>query len=324
MTKALVSIIVPVYNSEKYLPECLECLINQTYSNIEIICINDGSTDNSLGILHKYALTDSRIKIYDKKNEGVSISRNIGIQYSQGDYITFIDADDTCSLNSIETSVNIAISNQSDIVINFLNVRYNQEKQPIDAISYLSTWQLFVSKQFLDKYPTIKFNPSLKMGEDAVFSHKLLALTDKISKNVFSKYFYRRSDNQTSFRYERSKKQEYLDQINLWLYDITEFYNENNLWTQCSRHFLNFIIEQPFTQYLRIDWERSQKNSLFYIIHNIHNIHNIKIKFPVSLRATMFCIFIKCKNPIQFELFRLVSKIYIRFINYKKQKGKLK
>ena len=56
MTKALVSIIVPVYNSEKYLPECLECLINQTYSNIEIICINDGSTDNSLGILHKYAL----------------------------------------------------------------------------------------------------------------------------------------------------------------------------------------------------------------------------------------------------------------------------
>jgi hypothetical protein len=162
------------------------------------------------------------------------------------------------------------------------------------------------------------------MGEDAVFTHELLALTDKISKNISSKYFYRKSDSQTSIRYELTQQQEYLNQIILWLEEITKFYNKNGLWTEKSNHFYNFVIEQPFTQYLRINWTYSQKNKLFYLIHNIHNINNVKFKFSTSLRTKMFYIFIKCKKPFQFEIFRLVSNMYIRFINYRKQKGNLK
>jgi glycosyltransferase involved in cell wall biosynthesis len=89
-----VSVIIPVYNVEKYLPECLNSAINQTLKDIEIICINDGSTDGSLKILQDYALIDKRIKIIDKSNEDVTLARKRGVQEATGDYITFIDSDD--------------------------------------------------------------------------------------------------------------------------------------------------------------------------------------------------------------------------------------
>ena len=90
----LVSIILPIYNAEKYLERCLESIITQTYANIEIILINDGSTDNSINIIKEYAIKDSRIIIIDKENEGVSVARNIGILKARGKYICFVDADD--------------------------------------------------------------------------------------------------------------------------------------------------------------------------------------------------------------------------------------
>ena len=89
-----ISVIVPVYNSEKYIEKCIESIINQTYRNIEIIFINDGSTDESLNIIHKYKKLDNRIKVINQSNSGVSAARNKGIKNSIGDYITFVDSDD--------------------------------------------------------------------------------------------------------------------------------------------------------------------------------------------------------------------------------------
>lgn len=89
-----VSVIVPVYNVEKYLKDCLNSVINQTLEDIEIICVNDGSTDNSLAILEDYAKKDSRIKIINQKNKGLSGARNTGMKYVQGEYILFLDSDD--------------------------------------------------------------------------------------------------------------------------------------------------------------------------------------------------------------------------------------
>ena len=88
---AKISVIVPVYNAEKYLVQCLNSIINQTFKDIEIICINDGSTDNSLKILKEFSEKDSRIKIINQKNSGVSIARNKGIDTASGDYIFFVD-----------------------------------------------------------------------------------------------------------------------------------------------------------------------------------------------------------------------------------------
>ena len=98
-----VSIIIPVYNSEKYISKCLDSVLNQTYKNIEILVINDGSKDNSIDILREYEKKDDRIVVIDKENEGVAKTRNQGIKKATGDYIMFIDNDDFIDEDYVET-----------------------------------------------------------------------------------------------------------------------------------------------------------------------------------------------------------------------------
>ena len=98
----LVSVIIPVYNVEKFLPKCLDSVISQTYQNIEIICINDGSKDDSFYILKKHEEDDKRIKIIDIPNNGVSNARNIGLEHAKGDFILFVDADDWLERDCLE------------------------------------------------------------------------------------------------------------------------------------------------------------------------------------------------------------------------------
>ncbi|WP_323735635.1 glycosyltransferase [Methanosphaera sp. ISO3-F5] len=112
-----VSIIIPVYNVEKYLDECLKSVINQTLKEIEIICIDDGSTDNSLKIIEKYAKEDSRIKIISKKNEGQAIARNLGIDHAIGKYIGFVDSDDFIDKDMFKKLYEKAIQKDLDIVM---------------------------------------------------------------------------------------------------------------------------------------------------------------------------------------------------------------
>lgn len=112
----ILSIIVPVYNTEKYLTKCLDSIINQTIKKIEIICVNDGSTDGSLDILEKYQKIDKRIRIINKINGGLSSARNMGIEYATGEYIAFVDSDDSIELNTYETSLLHFNSPEVDLV----------------------------------------------------------------------------------------------------------------------------------------------------------------------------------------------------------------
>lgn len=112
----LISIIIPVYNVEKLLPRCINSLINQTYNNIEIILIDDGSTDNSLEICEEFSKRDSRIVIVKKQNGGQASARNIGLTYATGDYIAFVDSDDFVSENMYETLYKIIKKHDVDIV----------------------------------------------------------------------------------------------------------------------------------------------------------------------------------------------------------------
>ena len=103
-----VSVIIPVYNVEKYLPKCLDSVIGQTYKNLEIICVNDGSPDNSVDILESYAEKDSRIIIINQENTGLSGARNTGIEVATGDYIIFLDSDDWMDAEAVETAMQYA------------------------------------------------------------------------------------------------------------------------------------------------------------------------------------------------------------------------
>ncbi|SHK62944.1 Glycosyltransferase involved in cell wall bisynthesis [Chishuiella changwenlii] len=112
-----ISIIVPVYNTEKYLSKCLDSIINQTLKNIEIIIVNDGSKDNSQQIIDEYCSNDIRIKSIVKQNGGLSDARNIGIDHANGEYIAFIDSDDYIDLYMMEELYKIAIRHQAEIVL---------------------------------------------------------------------------------------------------------------------------------------------------------------------------------------------------------------
>ena len=111
-----VSVVIPVYNTYKYLPECLESVINQTLADIEIICINDGSTDFSSKILEEYASKDKRIKIISQNNQGLSCARNRGLEIARGEYIYFLDSDDKITLTALEELYDIAEKNKLDII----------------------------------------------------------------------------------------------------------------------------------------------------------------------------------------------------------------
>ena len=110
-----ISVIVPVYNVEQYLPKCLDSIINQTFKDIEIICINDGSTDNSGKVLEEYAQKDDRIKVLNQDNKGLSAARNNGISQAKGEYISFVDSDDFIHPKFLETLYFAITQNYSDI-----------------------------------------------------------------------------------------------------------------------------------------------------------------------------------------------------------------
>ena len=111
------SVIIPAYNIDEYIGKCLDSILRQTYSNLEIIVIDDGSTDKTAEIIDQFALQDSRLTIIHKKNEGVSVARNTGIQIATGEYFFFFDGDDFMEPNTVEELYYLAIEKQVDSVI---------------------------------------------------------------------------------------------------------------------------------------------------------------------------------------------------------------
>ena len=223
-----VSIILPIYNGEKYLNRCIDSIINQTYKNIELICLNDGSTDKTLSILKSY--NDKRIKIIDKKNSGVSDTRNIGIKNATGDYITFIDADDLYKENFIETMVNYIEKYNVDIVrcnyevINernrlietgnlstYCNQKYSKKeieniiipsalKGSIPCFCYL----LLIKKDIIKN---ISFPTNIHMMEDVVFYMELLTTTKSLyicKDTLYTIMFNENSATNSNQNYERN------------------------------------------------------------------------------------------------------------------------
>ena len=184
-----ISIIIPVYNAEKNIEKCLDSIIKQTYSNLEIICINDGSIDNSENLIKDIQNKDSRVILFSKKNSGVSDTRNYGIEQSTGEYIMFIDADDYIEDNYIEVMIKTAIDNNCDMVISsFTQVKDNilekkncnileeeiditypkQLKHFLCTSFFNSCWKQLIKRDLLgDK---LRFNVNIKYGEDMLFS----------------------------------------------------------------------------------------------------------------------------------------------------------
>lgn len=145
-----ISVIIPIYNVEKYLAKCLDSVINQTLNDIEIICVNDGSTDNSLEILSQYAAKDSRIKVITKENAGVASARNTGLEAAKSDYIGFVDSDDWIEPETYETALNKMLEDpEIDLVCWGCNVTTEEGVDYLVALNY-HTMQLAGKNELSD------------------------------------------------------------------------------------------------------------------------------------------------------------------------------
>ena len=142
----LISVIVPVYNVEKYIKKCLDSIIYQTYKNIEIILVDDGSTDNSGIICDVYKERDKRIKVIHKKNNGVSAARNTGIENANGKWISFVDSDDWIDKNYFEILISKIYNNDIDCIL----CCYNRVvKNNVEKVKYVTEEKNYTSRQYL-------------------------------------------------------------------------------------------------------------------------------------------------------------------------------
>ena len=128
MSNFLISVIIPIYNTEKYLEECIKSVVNQSYENLDIILVNDGSTDNSKEICDKWAEKDSRIRLINQNNMGAAMAKNVGLNNIKGDLFMILDSDDLLHKNNIEILCNCMKKEKSDIIEAFYTTIYEEFK----------------------------------------------------------------------------------------------------------------------------------------------------------------------------------------------------
>ena len=314
-----VSVIIPIYNVEEYLEECLDSVIEQTLEDIEIICIDDGSTDNSLTILKEYERKDKRIKVLSQNNQGAGKARNYGLEIAQGEYLAFIDGDDFYDNNFCEQMYNKAISTNSDVVIcsarnyNVLNKKYSNISWSLvyeylpskDVFNYKDmkdyiflfsqnwNWNKLFKKEFIDNNK-ITFQ-NLFRTNDLLFTCKALILADKISvvKNELINYRTGMTTNSQSTNH-------------LHPYDFYEAF-------KALREYLISIGKYEEVEQSYINW------SLGGLVYNIDSVKVKSIKKEMGKYLYNNCLeslglhsvdYKKIYKPIDYEIF---IKQYYKF-----------
>lgn len=218
----LVTVIVPVHNAEKTLNDCIESILNQTYKEIEIIIIDDGSTDNSLEICKIIANSSNIINLIHEENAGVSCARNMGLESAHGDFIVFVDSDDTIMPDYVESLICKVHEYNCDIVIEgFLanskgHVRKNSLsfegiikitelkhhlKEMIDKKFFLSVWGKLYRKHIIDNYH-IQFDKEISIGEDMLFNCTYFKYVNLLYVSRKCEYIYKIGENETSLTHE--------------------------------------------------------------------------------------------------------------------------
>lgn len=301
-----VSIIVPVYNVEEYLERCLESIINQTFKNIEVIALNNGSTDNSLNILLKYAEKDKRIKVIDNYNLGVSEARNIGIREANGKYIVFVDSDDWIDKNMIEVLHSNIVQNDCDLVmctyvrefanhskeklfnLPEVNLYFNNEVKsqilrkligPIGSelsnpeyLDALGTAWAKMYKASILKEKNLRFVDlnEIGSGEDTLFNIYVFNEVKKVillNKPMY--HYWRGNKNSITSRYIPN----FIEKRRNYFKYIIDFIEENNLGIEYKKALNNRICTSVLGMGL-LECSKSNNISIFSKIRNIKKILN--------------------------------------------------
>ena len=284
MLQPKVTIVIPVYNTQSYIDQCLSSVVNQTFSNIKIIIVNDGSTDNSLKICQKYADNDNRITLVNKPNEGVSIARNVGISLAEGEWIYFLDSDDYLDKNTVKNLLDEAELFDADIiqfgVRSYIDLNIVSEKKPKNKKLYdnlhdfllenelkpISAWLHFFNLKII-KENKILFNTNLKHGEDMLFVYSVYCHAFKIL--VLNKIFY----NQVLSPNSASRKPIQIDVLFdtiLFIAELTDYVKERNL-TNCYSLELIELSKRMFVIPLLLE----SKNEFYENKKYIQSLYNL-------------------------------------------------
>lgn len=318
-----VSIIVPVYNVETYLEKCLMSLVNQTLQDIEIIVINDGSTDKSGEIAEKIAsIYSDKVTVYHQENSGVSSARNFGLSIANGEYIGFVDSDDYVETTMFEKMYNKAIEKKFDIVVCDANLIYPKEDKFVSSgldNDYLGKENLFVS--LINSY-TIVWNKIYRKDllenilfrenywyEDVDFLYKLYPIINSVGVVKYPLYNY--VQRQNSITYTFNKKLYHIIEI----FDgIIDYYKKNNYYEKYSDE-----IEYSYVRYLYGTFIRRLAKSKEYktYIEGVNFVlQKVKNTFP-NYRKNKY---LKMKKPksIYLKNFNKIIALIIYFIEKNK------
>ena len=334
MTK--ISVIIPVYNVEDYLEKCLDSIINQTLKDIEIICVNDESTDESLDILEKYSKLDERIIVISQKNNGAGSCRNKGIDIAKGEYISFVDSDDWLELNALEELYENAINNSSDIVLfnsiehkpnnNFRERIYLPKNKCIDYNNFTFNHKLYknfvLNKSFViwDKlYKTsflkennLKFE-YYRVFEDVKFHIECMILANKISYLPKILYNYNKKNASSTISSTVFTK-------SLIIFDVfdgvEQFLKENNYFEEFKTNYLKFKIIESKNNLNRTTLDckeqffKRMKKEFLKMDVSIENLE----KLPQDL-ASFYIIVLNSYSYDNFEKFIKSKNKGMNFIN---------
>lgn len=339
--KPKISLVVPVYNVENYIEKCLDSIINQSLANIEIICINDGSTDNSLEILNSYAKDDDRIKIFTFENKGLGPSRNRGIDRANGEYIAFVDSDDWLKLTFCEEIYKTASKTNSDIVLFNAIEEYNDYKKKriyfskdlinddnfifdfrwnsdIILNSYFTAWSKLHRTEFL-KENNIRFPNSLFEDMEFQVESYLKANVMSYNSNIF--YHYRKQ-NPTSIMNSLRGEDCYciFDIVN----NIENELKNNEVWNVLKPKFIRFKINQFKEKFSNVSNEfkesyfKIMKKELLNMDVSLLNLQNLP---PYLSRFYIFTL--NSNNYAEYEKFNKSISSNIKYINKKKLDNKI-
>lgn len=250
-----ISVLIPAYNAEKYIEKCIESVVNQTFKDIEIIIVNDGSDDKSPELIEKFH--DSRIKIINKKNSGYGASLNLGLKEAKGEYISIIEADDFIDKDMFKK---LYSSPKSDVIKSGFyfypqNVQYNLNIEGLTTIDDSpeminikpSIWSSIYKKSFLDKN-NITFNESKGASyQDISFHFKTLFLAQSIYLINEPLYYYR-TDNEFSSVKNKNNPQAVIKEFKV----IDEFLKNKSILPETSAQLLLFRLKAHIWNYLRI------------------------------------------------------------------------
>lgn len=280
-----ISIIVPVYNAEESIEKCITSIIQQSYKNFELLLINDGSKDNSIKILNKYKKKYDNIRVIDKKNEGVSKTRNLGITKASGDYIMFIDNDDYIDYDYLERFIN-ELDNDYDVIIGGYKrtsdnkIIYKQTLKNTEWSKYIvmAPWSKLYKKEFI-QMNKIEFK-DYGIGEDVFFNLNIYSKRPKIKIIEYSGYNWYFNNNSVSNTLQKGLNKNI---------EITKLMSEivDNNYNSIDNYF-EYFVYRYFIWYLLYSGRNANKEDFieeYFKIKTWKNKNNIKLKIsPLSFK----------------------------------------